>query len=342
MATIFCVAKILAQNNQKKTAEQEYQNIQVLKGMPAEDLLKTMDLMSASLGVNCTFCHSDSYEKDDVRNKQTARKMIKMTFELNKNYFDGKLEITCSSCHRGEEHPASYPALIQIKPPIVEPENKPKETLPTIDQLLDKYVQALGGKTSLEKITSRTMKGLRVDEKGEKIVEEVFQKAPNKMVVVTDSATIGFDGNNSWARDNDGDEIELDKDELEQFKREAELFQSANLKAVYKQMSVAGVDKINDKEAYIVRTVTNDNKRERLYFDKLTGLLVRRYSSSLTILGQYPIQIDYLDYKLVGGVKIPFTIQWSQPNHSWSLKFSVVKNNVAIADEKFKPTAKKN
>ena len=95
-----------------KTAEQQFKNIQALKGVPAEQLLPTMQFISASLGVECDFCHVDrQMDKDDKKEKQTARKMIAMQLAINGGNFDGKVQVTCHTCHRGSVHPVGTPIL---------------------------------------------------------------------------------------------------------------------------------------------------------------------------------------------------------------------------------------
>src|SRR3979490_943810 len=85
-----------------KTSEQVYKNIQVLKGVPADQLIPAMQFITASLGVQCDFCHlENAFEKDDKETKQTARKMMRMMFAINKENFDGHREVTCYACHRG-------------------------------------------------------------------------------------------------------------------------------------------------------------------------------------------------------------------------------------------------
>src|SRR5580693_8072333 len=95
-----------------KTAEQVYQNIEVLKGVPAGQVIPAMQFITASLGVQCTFCHvEDHFEKDDKKPKQVARDMMQMMFALNKNNFEGHREVTCYSCHRGAPNPLTIPAV---------------------------------------------------------------------------------------------------------------------------------------------------------------------------------------------------------------------------------------
>lgn|SRR5437868_2181665 len=96
----------LPSSSKEKRTEQEYKNIQLLSGLPAERLMKVMFAFKDSLGVDCTFCHvKDQWEKDDKQNKQTARKMIKMTRDLNNIYVGGIGRVSCFTCHRGQQRP---------------------------------------------------------------------------------------------------------------------------------------------------------------------------------------------------------------------------------------------
>ncbi len=100
------------------------------------------------------------------------------------------------------------------------------------------------------------------------------------------------------------------------------------------------MNKINDRDVYLIRAVTQTGGRERLYFDKQSGLLVRRFASSPTIVGAFPFQVDYSDYKVFDGVQTPLVIQWSIPGRVWSRKITEVKQNTAIDDAKFNPPTK--
>jgi hypothetical protein len=89
-------------------AENEYKNIQVLKGLPAGELMTVMKSFSEGLGVDCTYCHVSVGEafKDEKSTKQVARKMLLMVRDMNKNYPTNG-QVTCYTCHRGSAQPAS-------------------------------------------------------------------------------------------------------------------------------------------------------------------------------------------------------------------------------------------
>src|SRR5271166_3566552 len=146
------------------TAEQKYKNIQILKDIPADQLIPSMQFIAASLGVECEFCHVEhAMDKDDKKAKQTARKMITMMLAINHASFNGELEVTCYTCHRGVAHPASTPVLSAEAPRpsahVHDEDDEAQPSLPSADQILDKYLAAVGGAEALNKIKTRLQKG---------------------------------------------------------------------------------------------------------------------------------------------------------------------------------------
>jgi hypothetical protein len=340
-----CVFLVTQGNTQTKieTAGQKFKSIKVLNEMPADQMGKVMNMMSASLGVNCKFCHASNdgdYEKEGFEHKDMARQMLKMTFEMNKNYFEGRPEINCNSCHQGKSHPQ---ATVPLMPVVQETRAVQPEKKPIVEEILAKYETALGGKVNLAKITSRQIKAQRVEPDGKTFeAEEVLQKSDKMLVQTTYPSkqygdylvTEGFDGKTSWKRGNK-DEIPLKPDETAQIMREAQLFANPNLKAIYSKMDFRFVDKIDGRESFVISATTADNQRERLYFDAQSGLLVRRVAATPTVLGFFQYQVDYTDYRDFGGVKLPTEIKFAVPNIRWTRKILEVKNNVAIDDAKF-------
>ena len=324
-----------------ETAGEKFKNIKVLKDMPADQLGRVMNIMAASLGVKCGFCHvGDDFSKDDKGEKQTARKMLQMTFDINKNNFNGRPEVSCNTCHNGMEHPQTMPNL--NAPPAPERPIQP-ETKPTVDQIIDKYLTALGGSGRLAAIKTRYIKANRVEPGGEVIEPETIWFESNKYSLSTiySEATVteGFDGTVAW-KTSGTQPIELRPDEAEQIKREAEFFNPANMKTIYRQLNYRAVDLVDGRPAHLVTAMTAGGARERLYFDVTTGLLVRRAVSSATILGPFTYQVDYQDYKLFAGVKLPTTIEYSMPGIRWTRKVIQVKNNVPVDAAKFNAPAK--
>lgn len=320
------------------TAGQRFKNIKVVNDMPADQLGRVMNMFSASLGVNCNFCHISNdkdFDKDDKKEKTTAREMIKMTLEINKGHFDSRTEVSCNTCHGGHERPMSAPNLNRV---VAAERPKQPDIKPTVDQILDKYTTALGGKDKLAKVTSRYIKASRIEADGKTTeIEEVWQKGGKLMVATQYKDHLiseAYDGTAVWKHGTGGD-IALRSDESEQIKRNAQVFANPDIKTIYAKLDFRFVDRISDRDVYLVTATTADNQRERLYFDVQTGLLVRRTSSTQTIFGPFVYQVDYGDYKDFGGVKLPATVRFAVPNISWTKKLIEVKNNAEVPDAKF-------
>src|SRR5438105_102541 len=174
-------------------AEDVYKNIQVLRGTPENQFLATMGFFSASIGESCEFCHDDEsswagYAKDNAH-KQTARKMILMMNAINQSYFGGSRKLTCYSCHRGTDLPKVTPNLAeQYGAPVVEEPDvitEQAEGEPSAEQILDKYIQALGGAQRLASITSFSAKGTYQGyAEIEKSLIEIMAQAPRQRVAI--------------------------------------------------------------------------------------------------------------------------------------------------------------
>ena len=120
---------------------------EVLKELPARQLLPTMFFMRASLGVSCDHCHVDfeHFESDANRVKQTAREMMRMVEALNRERFEGERRVNCNTCHRGQPRPsAPLPfASITTSPAARARAGKPAPNtpLPTVDQEAPRHDQ---------------------------------------------------------------------------------------------------------------------------------------------------------------------------------------------------------
>ncbi len=329
-----------------KTAVQQFKNIQVLKDIPADQLIPAMQFITASLGVECEFCHvQGAFEKDDKKPKQTARKMMEMMITINQENFDGKREVTCYSCHRGSINPVATPVVMTAdsKPAIAEPkeidEAQAKETGgPTAEQLVDKYVKAVGGTSAIEKITSRVLKGT-ITFGDRNVPIEIYSKDPGKRVSIThtpdgDNIT-AFDGHEGWLGILGHPLHDMHGPDIDGASMDADLQFAAHLNAMFSEAKVQGKEKIDGHDAYVVVGPRQGKTPLRLYFDEQSGLLVRLVRQGETPLGELPTQIDYADYREAGGVKIPFRWTLARPSGRFTIQVSDVKENVPVDDAKF-------
>ena len=347
---LFTIGHVFAQAPQAapKTAEQQFKNIKVLKDIPADQLLPSMQFIASSLGVECEFCHErGAFEKDDKKPKQTARQMIQMELAINHDNFKGQTAVTCFSCHRGAENPVGIPIISDEapKPREAETAEKTAPALPSADDILSKYLQAVGGSAAVEKVSSRQETGT-VSFAGRQFPVEVLSKAPNKRISIVhlpngDNIT-AFDGQKGWlASPGPRPPREMNPQENESISFDATLHLPAELSKMFAKFHVLPAESINGHDAIQVIGMNQGKPPLRFFFDKQTGLLLRTIRYEQTPLGRNPTQIDYADYKEEGGVKVP--LQWTvaRPGGRFTIQINKVEQNVPIADSKFeKPAAK--
>ncbi|HEV7698745.1 MAG TPA: c-type cytochrome, partial [Pyrinomonadaceae bacterium] len=329
-ALVFVTRRPTAQTQpslpQVVTAGQRFKNIKVLGDMPADQLGKVMNLFAQSLNVDCAFCHNTKdYSADEKKEKQTARRMIQMTFDINKNSFGGRTQVSCNTCHNGHEHPVSAPNLW---PPAEAAELKQPDPKPTGDQILAKYQAAVGSREKLAKITSRYITASRIEPDGTTEPEVLWQKGKSLSIATTYPKNVviteGYDGTSGWKASSLGSALHLQADDLAQITRFAQILFNPDLMSVYTKLDFRFADQIDGKPVYLVTATTADNQVDRLYFDSGTGLLIRRQSTVRTVLGPFVYQWDYSDYKDFGGVKIPTTIKFAQPGVRFTRKLTKV------------------
>jgi photosynthetic reaction center cytochrome c subunit len=337
-----------------KKAEEQFKNIQVLKGIPADQLFPTMQFITASLGVQCDFCHvQGAFEKDDKKTKQAARKMMEMMIAINADNFDGHRAVTCNTCHNGTTKPQAIPAVMTEEPREKEAMDAPKPPEvgnagatagPTAEQLLDKYVQAVGGSVAIDKVTSRIMKGT-IDFGGKSLPIDIYSKNPDKRISFThtpegDSIT-AFDGHEGWlGTPGRPGAREMHGSELDAASIDADLHLATHLKTMFRELQVQGSESIGGHEAYVVVGQREGKPPLRLYFDEQSGLLVRLVRYGDTALGLLPTQIDYADYHDTNGVKIPYRWTLARPSGRFTIQVTDVKQNVPVGDAEFaKPAA---
>src|ERR1035438_7855798 len=255
MLAAFAAQSASAQAPEVKTAEQVYKNIQQLKGTPADQLSAAMQFISVSLGVDCETCHvAGKFDADDKNAKKTAREMMAMTAAINKDSFRGQRQVTCYSCHRGSLRPAAVPPVQESDTPTRPTPPTPPAAgapAPTVDDIVAKYLAAVGGADAMKKITSRTMKGTVMAMGGESAID-LYTKAPNKRVSIshqspTSDSYTAFDGTAGWLGATGHAAREMSPTEAFASSLDADFYLVAHLKDLFPQLrrgrpaDVAGV-----------------------------------------------------------------------------------------------------
>ena len=335
-------------------AEEVFKNIQVLRGIPVDQFMGTMGIFSAATGLNCTDCHVDesggNWEKyaDDNARKQTARRMVLMMQAINKANFGGRQVVTCNTCHRGNSSPNVMPSLNGLygSPPPDEPGDPVVQAQgqPSADQILDQYLQAVGGVQRLNALTSFVAKGTYLGfDDADKSPVDVFAKAPGLRATIvhglSGDTTTTFDGRSGWiaapATDKPVPLLAITGQDLDGVRLEAEVFFPARIKQSLTNWRVGFPAAIDDRDVRVVQGNTAGGGVATLCFDAQSGLLARLIRYSDSPVGRIVTRVDYGDYRDVAGVKIPFhwVVTWLNGRSTFDL--TEVRPNVQIDAARF-------
>ncbi len=327
-----CVSQVHAQKN----AEEAFENVKVLKDMPADQMGKVMNIMSQSLGVSCNHCHEgNDFAREQVGAKDKAREMIRMTRQLNSQYFAGssRVQVTCYTCHRGQTHPltsqvtdgrGSLPNELADQLPLPEPI--------TVEEVLSKFKRAIGQADTVAQTKSLHFKAERIEPDGKREPEEYWWSATGTSRLDT---TYGqfviserFDGQaaSKFAGDRT---IELKPDEAAQIRTESLLMLGMRVPEAVSKLRVLGRLQLDGQAVIALEGFNSAGNRERLYFDDATGLLLQRQSIFETWLGPHVYTVAYRDYQLHDGLKLPMRISYSMPAIRWERQVQSVGRNEA-------------
>jgi photosynthetic reaction center cytochrome c subunit len=334
-------------------SEVAFKNIQVLKGISVDEFMGTMGLFSAALSVCCGDCHtgaggSNPNWADDPPRKRIARGMIQMVNKINTENFGKRQVVTCWTCHRGVSNPAVTPAIDTIySEPVVPPADilpvaGPNSGAPTADQILDKYIQAVGGAGPTSAITSYTEKGTsQLFGEAKADTAEVYAKAPNMLATIVhqregDLART-YDGRDAWVMLplTVVNEYPLSGSALEGGKLDAEMAFPWRIKQFFTGFRVSFPTTIDGHEVNVLQGTGVQGLIASFYFDKNTGLLTRMIRYANSAVGRVPTQIDYSDYRTVAGVKMPYkwTYGWVSGREEYTM--TDIQTNVPVDAAKF-------
>ena len=215
-------------------------------------------------------------------------------------------------------------------------------TLPSLETVLQKYVDAIGGKDALAKLTTRVTKG-KVDlvgvSRGGKM--EGYMKAPNRSLTVLDIHPLGitkqgFDGSSGWFSSKTAGIRNLKGPELAAFTADADFYHDLRIKELYPTTKLLGKTKSGFRELYVVQAVPRGGAAEYFYFDVESGLLFRRDTSRQTSEGTMRAEMYYGDWREVDGIRLPFSITQTMGKQTLAFTVEEVKHNVPLEEAVFR------
>jgi photosynthetic reaction center cytochrome c subunit len=337
-------------------AEQAFKNIEVLKGIPVDEFMDTMGMFAAALSLNCVDCHAANADSSgswdafatETPLKRTARRMVLMMNALNKANFGTSVRVTCWTCHRGDQRPKYVPSLLVQ---YTEPASDPNDTeipaagfagAPSVDEVFNKYFQAIGGQQRVAALTSYTAKGtyFGFETAMAKVPVEIFAKAPNMRAIVVHTpfglSSRIYDGRMGWiaSPDRPAPLLPLTGGNLTGARVEAQAAFPGQIRQAFARWRV-GKTTIDERDVLFLEGTSPGAPPIKLFIDEESGLLVRLTHFGDTAVGRVPTQVDYSDYREVNGVKVPFQWVTTWTTGQATTELTEVQTNVPIDAAKF-------
>lgn len=352
-------------------APEKFKNIKVLNDLRADQVRPSMEYFTAALGVQCNFCHvPNQFDSDDKRPKGTARQMIQMVqrFNADKN---NNITLTCATCHHGHQEPERLPLATEMTPdeaaafaarqqqmesqrgagPGGRAEQgrggapgaqqgrggfqRPTET---VDDVVGKYVQAMGGAEALGKARTRVLKGTVTTRE---LVTSPFtaqETASGNYRIQIDQKqgpiVRVWNGKDAWVQAF-GQTHDLESIQADQVHRLADFNLATNIKQRFATLTVGRYGNIDGTPTIGLTGRIDEDHVEQLQFNRETGLLMRRIIQTRTPFGPLLEQVDYSDYREVSGVKVPFLVRWATWNQVTTEKLSEAQINAPVDDAAF-------
>jgi tetratricopeptide (TPR) repeat protein len=213
-------------------------------------------------------------------------------------------------------------------------------SLPAVDEVINKYAQAVGGAAALNAVTSRVVKGsLDVVGVSRNGTFELYTAAPNKSLTIiqpapTETIRSGYNGQIGWMQTASGVRL-LKGAELDAVQNDSDFYAILNLKTRYAKLTLSGKSKIGYREVYVIDAQTGTGAADRLFVDAETYLPVRMNTVRTHRGAPTPVEIYYDDWREVDGLKMPFVITHSFQKRTMTFTVKEIKSNVPVDAKMF-------
>ena len=332
-------------------AEEVYEDVQVLKGIPVDEFNDTMGMFAAALLLDCGGCHVGAITHDPTAfatptpRIQRARQMVIMMNTINRTYFGGEQRVTCFTCHNGDYFPGQAPSLrLQYSELVDDPHPLrffAAVGAPSAEEVFGRYIEALGGADQLATIASITGSGTYVgfDTAHAVVPMEFYAARPNRRTIVAHGAVSdliwAYDGTNGWKYQPDTPVplLSLTGTSLTGIGLDSMASFPTQFQEAFSDWQV-GYGDIGDDQVEILRGSNPGEYPVELSIDD-TGMLRRLLRWTDTGAGPVPVRMDFSDYREVGGVQMPFQVVLTWTNGQSTLQFDELETNVVIDDAQF-------
>jgi hypothetical protein len=219
-------------------------------------------------------------------------------------------------------------------------------SLPSVDDILAKYVEAIGGAGAIQQNHTRVEQGSVDGPRGPQAVIETYRTAPDKAFAIVHrpngDVIEGVNGQIGWGKRATSEATEERGDELARSKQWAEFYPGEQFAKDYERFQVRGTENVGGRDAYMVMAWWKSGGADRIYFDVRSGLLLRILHRIESPLGALPLQTDYEDYRDVNGLKIPFIVRVTRVDGITTYTWQKMEANVAIDAGRYEKPAEKS
>jgi hypothetical protein len=217
----------------------------------------------------------------------------------------------------------------------------PEKNLPSVKKVLDKYVKAIGGSSAVKKIKSRMVAGtVEIAPMNLKGTFEAHSAPEGKSYSRTSLTGVGdliegTDGKTAWVVNPFQGNREKTGAELAQSKLINDFYRDVKLEKLFAKMELKGVEKVGEKDAYVISATAEGVPAETWYFDTKSGLMLRSDVTAIAPEGNQPITFFYEDHRPVDGIMLPFRIRSQTPSFVLTMLTIGVKHGLPVDEAKF-------
>ncbi len=213
--------------------------------------------------------------------------------------------------------------------------------LPDGKAVIERYLEATGGRAAYEKIASRvTHITLEFAAAGIKGKMTIYQVVPNKGLISVDIPATGLveqgtDGTVVWERSAMMGTRLLDGQEREMMLRGVNVRSELEPEKVYDQIKTIGAEDVDGKPTWKVELTTVGGGKEIRFYDQASGLLLKSIASTSSTRGDFEVVTTHSNYKDMGGIKVSTVLTQESMEQKFVLTIENIELNPTIPPEKF-------
>ena len=281
------------------------------------------------------FLRQINYKKNNI-NEITFKNRLSLRFLIHWKYKGDNINLTNLLNDFGSTS-VDYDADANIYDPALKRKSIPEGL--TATKVLEKYIDAIGGKSNIDKVKDLTLKA-SISVQGTTLLLNITYKIPGQYLsevqmngqifqkqVYNNGAgkTSGMQGNK-----------DLQGEELEKLKLEAELIPELKYAELGCTTVLKEISDENGKSAYVIEVTTASGKKTTDYFSAETGLKMKTVSTIDTQMGKSVQTTEVLEYMDVDGVKYPKVFKQSMGPQKFDITINSITTNTGVKDEIFK------